>query len=165
MFSNQPFTTGKTAPASQGLPVHLWEVNAALASLRLQMERVQASPELSGLGFNPRQVAKLCAILDQGRGSILRRIADSGDAVTAEKQEAGLSQPADDPANFLPGYRAGCRRLCRALRDALRVSDGSAGATLSELVLRLEKQLWLIDTPSHYRGIDACRSVSLFLTC
>jgi hypothetical protein len=77
----------------------------------------------------------------------------------------GKTDPAGDPANFLPGNRACCRRLCRALRDALRVSDGSTGATLSELVLRLEKQLWLIDTPSHPRGIDACRSVSLFLAC
>jgi DNA-binding ferritin-like protein len=63
------------------------------------------------------------------------------------------------------GYRDCCRSLCKALNESLRASDWATGALLSDLVLRLEKQLWLMDTSPHNRGVGSCRSVSLFLTC
>jgi hypothetical protein len=33
------------------------------------------------------------------------------------------------------------------------------------LILRLEKQLWMIDVPARYRGFDDSRAVALFLSC
>jgi DNA-binding ferritin-like protein len=62
-------------------------------------------------------------------------------------------------------YRRCCRRLCRALGEARKVSDASTVAVLGEIILKLEKQLWLIDKPRHDPGTERYRSVSLFLTC
>ncbi len=70
-----------------------------------------------------------------------------------------------DPFAFMAEYRTCCRLLCRALNEALRTANAPASAMLSDFVLRLEKQLWLMDTPRTDPGSDRYRSVSLFLTC
>jgi hypothetical protein len=119
------------------------------------------------LGFCPRQMWTLCGILDEGRGRLQRRLEGllgPGGHVefSTDSNPAGAS---DNPAAFMAEYRGCCRRLCKALNEARRISDAASCAMLSELVLRLEKQLWLMDTPERDPGTERYRSVSLFLTC
>jgi hypothetical protein len=119
------------------------------------------------LGFCPRQMWTLCGILDEGRANLQRRLEGllgPGGQVefSADSNPTGAM---DNPAAFMAEYRGCCRRLCKALNEARRISDVSSCAMLSELVLRLEKQLWLMDTPEHDPGTERYRSVSLFLTC
>ena len=156
-------------PENPGMLDLLCEVGDALQGLRIRALRAGDCDELSVLGFCPLQMRALCEILDRGREKILTRIAKLGEFPDPSGDTSGVEilLPGDpaDPVAFLGAYRACCRRLCGALRESLRVSDAATSAALIELTMRLEKQLWLIDAQRNSRGVDDCRSVSLFLAC
>jgi hypothetical protein len=142
----------------------LRQVGASLGNLRLRTEAATARKEPEALGFCPRQMEALGEILESGRHRIARRIAELGGAAQSLGAPS-LPERTADPVAFMIEYRDCCRRLCAALNESLRSSDAATGALLSDLALRLEKQLWLMDTSPHDRGAESCRSVSLFLTC
>jgi len=59
--------------------------------------------------------------------------------------------------SMIGAYRNCCRRLCHALQEARRLGDATTAWLLTDLVQRLEKQLWLLDPESR-----SCRAASLF---
>jgi hypothetical protein len=146
----------------------LRQANSLLGHLRMRAEKVVALYDPVALGFCPGQVRTLRGIIDHGRGRIQRRLAIlAGPDAEGDDPAEESNPPADiaEPIAFMAEYRACCRLLCRALNESLRVANAAAGAMLSDFVLRLEKQLWLMDTPKQNPGSDRYRSVSLFLTC
>jgi hypothetical protein len=144
----------------------LRQVAASLGNLELRASGASLATETGALGFCPRQMRALGEILGRARQRIAARIAQLGGAGSRDPLGAP-ARPGDvaDPVAFMIEYRDCCRRLCRALNEALRAEDPATGAMLSELVMRLEKHLWLMDTSTHDRGAASCRSVSLLLTC
>ena len=70
-----------------------------------------------------------------------------------------------EPITLIRSYRACSRRLCDAMKEAVRISDRESAAVLRILILRLEKQLWVIDSPSRSYGVHDSRAVALFLSC
>jgi hypothetical protein len=145
----------------------LAKAEAALALLRERTRQLVSLGNSAPHGFSPGQLETLCTILDEGRSRVHRRLVD----FVGECDQAGPSADSHSPVNienplmFLGDYRACCRRLCKAMKEALRISDATTGAVLSDLMLRLEKQLWLMDTPRLSSGTEPYRSISLFLTC
>jgi hypothetical protein len=158
----------KATPPNPGLSLLLRQANSALARLKQRADKAMALKDPVAAGFSPRQIKTLCGIIDEGRRRI-RRCLDAEDdpAILAgdESPEFVPTTGMGDPASFMAQYRFSCRLLCRALNEALSAADARVGAMLSDLVLRLEKQLWLMDTHGTNHGSDRHRSVSLFLTC
>jgi hypothetical protein len=146
----------------------LRQVGTDLRMLEIRARRAEGSGELSRLDFCPKQIGRLRLILSEGRTAVVRRAGELGEALSehnaGEGADVSPSIEAGDPTAFLAAYRACCRRVCGALREAIDNRDSLTGAMLSGLVLKLEKQLWLIDTARN-RGADDWRSVSLFLAC
>jgi hypothetical protein len=140
----------------------LRQVDASLGNLKL---RAASLGDAGPIGLCPRQMLVLGEILERGQQRIARRIAELGGLGREILGETPRPQDLPDPVAFMIEYRACCRSLCRALSESQRAVDTASGAMLSELALRLEKQLWLMDTSQHDRGAESCRSVSLFLTC
>jgi hypothetical protein len=167
MASAQP--TAIQAPASNDDLIELLrQASSSLGCLKELAEHVVSLDDPVEHGFCPRQMKTLRTILDQGRGRIQLRVAilvGPGSADDDGNADAGPTMNISDPATFVAEYRACCRLLCKALSEALRISYAPAVAMLSDFVLRLEKQLWLMDTPKSDPGADRYRSVSLFLTC
>jgi hypothetical protein len=161
--------TAKQGPAANNeLIEKLRHASSSLSCLRELAEQVASLDDPVQLGFCPKQMKTLCTIIDQGRGRIQRRLAILVGPGTADDDGTADAVPTmniSDPATFVAEYRACCRHLCKALNEALRISYAPAIAMLSDFVLRLEKQLWLMDTPKSEPGSDPYRSVSLFLTC
>jgi hypothetical protein len=167
MAFSQPIAN-EAQVADEGLIRLLRCANASLGQLRQRAEDVVALEDAAELGFCPRQLKTLCGLLDGGRGRIQRRLSIVAGACGAGREpEPDSVAPvnAADPLAFMAEYRACCRLLCRALNEALRISNGPAGAMLSDFVLRLEKQLWLVNAPKRDPGTDPYRSVALFLAC
>jgi hypothetical protein len=165
MASSNPLT-GRSPAAEDNRIGLLRQVAASLWNLNLRASSSSLSSETGALGFCPREMRALGEILDRGRRRIAARIAELGGAGSGEP----LGEPArprdiEDPVAFMIEYRDCCRHLCRALNESIRSADPATGAMLSELAMRLEKQLWLMDVSTHDRGAESCRSVSLFLTC
>jgi hypothetical protein len=161
-FANMPLLR------NDPLSLLLRQASASLEHLRQRAENVLALEDPVSLGFCPKQLKTLCGIIDQGRGRIRRQLVKMEGAETQRDAEApDFRPPANlaDPFSFMAAYRASCRLLCRALNEALCNTDGPTCAILSDFVLRLEKQLWLMDAPENDPGSDRYRSVSLFLTC
>ena len=168
MVSVKPLSS-RTSGNDEALSGLLGLVTESLENLRLRASHVASLEAPEALGLCPRQLLILCEILDKGRHRIARRIGELGGFSRQDVDGArdGLRLPdnAADPVAFMIAYRACCRRLCRALSESQRTSDGPTGALLGELGLSLEKQLWLMDASPHSRSADSCRSVWLFLTC
>lgn len=164
-----PDRTGSNEPSlvSGDLVPLLSQADAALGHLRDRAEKIMALEDAVSLGFCPRQMKTLCAILDYGRGRIHRRLAIMSGTVVAEGESPSSNPPfgVASPVAFMAEYRACCRLLCSALRESRRISSSPTVAMLSDLVLRLEKQLWVMDSPKHDPGSEPYRTVSLFLTC
>jgi hypothetical protein len=160
--------TANVSPVSNDALVYLLvHAGSSLAHLRERAAKVMTVDGPLVLGFCPRQMKTLCDILDEGQARIQRRLAGlvgPGAALEAT-EDSDIRGKSEDPISFMAEYRACCRRLCKGLNESLRISDAPSGAMLSELVLRLEKQLWLMDSPKHDPGSDRYRSVSIFLTC
>jgi hypothetical protein len=166
MAHPQPVPT-EAPPTNDFLVNLLAKAEPALSLLKERASQLISLGNPEGLGFSRGQLETLCRILNEGCGRVHRRLVDiAGDANPA-KPAADSTPPGnpEDPLVFLAEYRACCRRLCGAMNEALRISDGATGAMLGGLMLRLEKQLWLMDTPRLSAGVDPYRSISLFLTC
>jgi hypothetical protein len=145
----------------------LRHANSSLSYLRELAAHVVSLEDPVELGFCPRQMKTLCGIIDHGRGRVERRVAILAGSGSADDWAAD-ARPAmnmSNPAEFMAEYRACCRLLCKALNEAQRISYAPAVSMLSDFVLRLEKQLWLMDSPKPNPGSDRYRSVTLFLTC
>jgi hypothetical protein len=167
MVSMLPFKV-EAPVATDSLIQLLRDADASLGHLRERAGIVVAQTDPAALGYCPKQMKTLCAILDHGRGRIQRRLSIlMGSARNEDEDEPNWVPPTNilDPLAFMAEYRACCRLLCRALSEGRRIANTPAVAMLSDFVLRLEKQLWLMDTPKNHHGTDPYRSVSLFLTC
>jgi hypothetical protein len=166
MASAQPIANDASVP-NTGLIRLLRQADSELGHLRERAQHVVALEDPDASGFCARQMKTLCGILDYGRGRIQRRLATLDGPGGAAEGSPDSGRPGDiaDPAAFMAEYRACCRLLCQALNEALGVSNAPTGAMLSDFVLRLEKQLWLMDPPKNTLGPDPYRIVSLFLTC
>jgi hypothetical protein len=169
MASVKPYTSRQSV-MDGGMIGLLGQVDASLGELKLRASEVMALQEPADPDFCPLEMQALCRILDMGRHRIARRISELGGPADPGADEAygepRLPENVADPMAFMGGYRDCCRKLCKALDKSLQVSDGATGALLSDLGLRMEKQLWLLDTPPNSRGADySSRSVSLFLAC
>jgi hypothetical protein len=161
--------SSRTSGTDDALTGLLGLVVESLENLRLRASHAATLEAPEALGLCPRQLLLLCEILDKGRHRIARRLDERGgfSRQDADGAHDGLRLPDNvaDPVAFMIAYRACCRKLCKALNESQRISDGPTGALLSELGLSLEKQLWLMDASPHSRSADSCRSVWLFLTC
>jgi hypothetical protein len=167
MAPTQP-VEDETPGATDRLIQLLRQADASIGHLRERTLTVAALEDPVSLGFCPRQMASLRGILDHGRGRIQRRLAVfKAPGTPGDEPAPESSAPGDiaDPAAFMAEYRTCCHILCRSLNEALRISHAPASALLSDFVLRLEKQLWLMDVPKHDPEADRYRSASLFLTC
>jgi hypothetical protein len=157
------------APAhSDSLGPLLVRLSDDFQNLKLRVDRAGALSGLPWAGFNGHQMRVLGSILERGRDSIVRRLESMGDPNPGGDPRGTDPSPMGrqfDPAEFMAEYRGCCRRLCAALREARRVSDAATGAFLSDLALRLEKQLWLMDPRPGDSEVNCCRSVLLFLAC
>jgi hypothetical protein len=166
MASPQPESDKARLPSE---PLHslLGQADTLLEHLRRRAENILGLEDPTSIGFYPRQLKTLCGIIDQGRARIQLHV-ETRDLATGRDDEApdrGPTTPMADPIAFMAEYRASCRLLCRALSEALRTANAPTGAMLSDLVLRLEKQLWLVGPKKKDTGSDRYSSVSLFLTC
>jgi hypothetical protein len=145
----------------------LGELAVSLKVLNMWSANAADNGDPGALGYCPEQVRALCSILERGRHSIVRRAAELGGRIRREEPDRASRPPVlvTDPVAFMTAYRECCRKLCKALDESKRIPDATTGALLSDLALRLEKQLWLMDGSPHDRDAESCRSVSLFLAC
>jgi hypothetical protein len=143
----------------------LAQASSALGRLRDRATRFASLADPVAAGFCPSELRTLCAILDHGRGRIDRRLAILKAGAQVAPADSDPPCATADPLSFMAEYRGCCRLLCRALNEALRIPNAAAGSMLSDFILQLEKQLWLMDSPKQDSGPDRYRSVSLFLTC
>jgi hypothetical protein len=159
---------GEDLGTAGGLCALLGSLRADLQKLkrRVDTSRMDGSP--ADLGYRPRQMRALGEILGRGRSEIARKIAGLGGAGNPGDESTanpGRAREEFDLAGFMVEYRGCCRRLCAALNEARRVSDDATSALLSDLALRLERQLWLMDRRPKNDEIEYGRVVSLFLAC
>jgi hypothetical protein len=137
-------------------------------NLMLRVDMAQAEARRADTGYRPRQMKALGKILKRARKEIECQITALGGAnpTCAESVPipSGLREEFD-LEGFMSEFRGCCRRLCTALNEARRVSDHATSALLCNLALRLERQLWLLDTRPDNHEIEYGRVVSLFLAC
>jgi hypothetical protein len=161
--------SSRTSGTDEALTGLLGLVEESLENLRLRASNAATQEAPESMGLCPRQLLVLCEILDRGHERIARRMDElngfSRPHVNGVSDGFRLPDNVADPVAFMIAYRTCCRRLCKALNESQRISDGPTAALLSELGLRLEKQLWLMDASPQSRSADSCRSVWLFLTC
>jgi hypothetical protein len=141
---------------------------SSLGHLRERAGNIAEHENPADLGYNPRQMKNLCKILDHGCGRIERRLAIlEGILHTAGEPVPDLNPTLHAAASvqFMEEYRACCRLLCKALTESQRASNAQASAMLSDFILALEKQLWLIDPGRRETRADRFRSMSFLLTC
>jgi hypothetical protein len=161
-------TPGENSTGSKRLIQLLKLALVSLAHLRERAGNIAEHENPAALGYNPRQMKALCKILDHGCGRIERRRAIlEGTLHAAVEPEVDLNPTLNASASvqFMEEYRACCRLLCKALSEAQRVPNGPTAAMLSDFVLALEKQLWLIDPGSPEHRPYRLRSMSFLLTC
>jgi hypothetical protein len=147
----------------------LTKADGALRELHARSASICESGNLEILGFRREQLDTLCDLLSHGYQLVDGRIRvlDGGRPAGHRPPETGaFSRNAIvEPITFFASYRACCRTLCTAMREAIRLQDQSSVLLLRDLILRLEKQLWVIDVPARNRGLDDSRAVALFLSC
>jgi hypothetical protein len=158
----------------------------ALARLHAAVVRLQPVDGGSSPGFptfSLLELNRLRAVIRQGGAAITRRLKELADddkqaasrAAEFWRGDATLSRATNNPAetndgsepasrSLLVTYRAACRAICRSLQEAQRVSDSLTVASLSGLLQRLEKQLWLLDY-SRERVRVGLPTITLFLSC
>jgi hypothetical protein len=140
----------------------------SLGHLRERAGNIAEHENPSALGYNPRQMKGLCKILDHGCGRIERRRSILEGTLWAIDEPATAQNPTLNAAatvQFMEEYRGCCRLLCKALSEAHRVSNVPTAAMLSDFILALEKQLWLIDPGRREPLSNRLRSMSFLLTC
>jgi len=147
----------------------LAKADGALRELHARAASICESGNLEILGFRREQLDTLCDLLSHGYQLLDGRITalDGGRPPARRPQQAAaFSRNAIvEPITFLASYRSCCRILCAAMREAMGLQDSASVLLLRDLILRLEKQLWMIDVPARNRGLDDSRAVALFLSC
>jgi hypothetical protein len=131
----------------RALPAQVLSRLLATAWTEMRRLRLQAEDFADkGRGtFSPRQVASLCAVLDQAADNLEGRMVYLG---------AAEAPPRPGPTNprgarsLLGGYCSCCQRLGRALTGAKRAGDATTAWLLGDVISRLERQLWLLDPQS-----------------
>jgi hypothetical protein len=168
MSSRHPCADHRRRPEAL-LVAQLSKADIALRELHARAASICESGNLEILGFRREQLDTLCDQLSHGYQLVDSRISalDGGRAAAHRHREGEtFSRNAMvEPITFLASYRSCCRALCAAMREAMLVPDQSSVLMLRDLILRLEKQLWMIDVPARYRGFDDSRAVALFLSC
>lgn len=151
-----------------GLYALLGGLCADLRNLKRRVDTSRMDGNPADLGYRPRQMRALGEVLGHCRSEIIRKVAGLGAAGTlGDESNLNSREPCEefDLAGFMVEYRGCCRRLCAALNEARRVPDEATSALLSDLALRLERQLWLMDRRPKNDEIEYGRVVSLFLAC
>ena len=140
--------------------------DAADELLRLQecAAGIAAAPETTV--FCPQQLRVLRDVLDGGREAIGARMEILGGHRPATNLSAGQrAQRKIRSRALMRAYGKCSHQLCRVQQEARRISDGTTAAMLSDLILRMEKQLWLLDAQSQQRAPATRRVVSFFFSC
>jgi hypothetical protein len=160
--SRSPFSATDGNPGFEQL---LLQAHRSLLELRALAEQVCESERFESLEFRGDELRSLCSMLTEGSILLARRARALGFEDELSPAPGGSFSPVIGPETLLASYRACCRRLCGAMKEAIRISDSSSVALLRDLILRLEKQLWVIDAPSRTFGVDDSRAIALFLSC
>jgi hypothetical protein len=142
---------------------------SAMADLQAQAERICSSGRAEELEFSHRHLEGLCSFLGRGLAEIRKRMPEDDAILGLDSGGRGFELRAQDlpsePVELLSAYRASCRCLCKAMRQSVLGSNRQLTSILSELIVNLEKQLWVIDAPSRNYGAYEVRSVALFRSC
>jgi hypothetical protein len=167
-------STPTTAPSTkqregQKLEDHLARASEVLAELNARTESISSSRNLEILGFSRQHLEAINDLLTRGHRAVDRRITElegGGDARVVQARRYDFSRNAImEPITFFASYRSCCRALCTAMRSAIAASDSVTTLLLRDLIMSLEKELWLIDAPERNRGLEDSRAVALFLSC
>jgi len=168
MSSRHPSSDPKR-PRERRLIALLGRADAALQDLRVRAASICQSGNLGILGFRGEQLEELKALLHRGNqlldGRIYTLDGSRGRDPVAPQDENFSRNAIVEPITFFASYRGCCRALCAAMKEAVRLEDSTSALLLRDLILKLEKQLWMIDVPDRGRGLDERRAVSLFLSC
>jgi len=157
------------AQSAAELTAMLEDASEELLRLRECTASLAESPESTV--FCPRQLQSLRSELDRGRGLIAARMAALGGsrsegAAAAIGTAAKKAEPRKVRARTLMRTYGKCsHQLCRVVQEARRISDSTTAAMLSDLILRMEKQLWLLDAPSQQREPASRRVVAFYFSC
>ncbi len=147
----------------------LVKASETLAELNARTESMDNAGNLEILGFSRQHLKTLRDLLTHGTRVVDRRIAEleGGDSArVGPSRRFDFSRNAImEPIKFFASYRACCRALCSAMKVAMAGCDSATVLLLRDIVLRLEKELWMIDAPERNRGVDDSRAVALFLSC
>src|SRR5665213_2728980 len=166
LSTRDPFSREDTF-GNFGLVEMICDALDALDELRGLAETFAEAGNHDVLEFRPRELRALGELATNGSISLKRRAAQLNPARRFSAKGPTHDHPggADElePITLIRSYRACSRRLCDAMKEAIRVSDGESAAVLRTLILRLEKQLWVIDSPSRAYGVHDSRAVALFL--
>jgi hypothetical protein len=156
---------GDTPGTAGGLCALLGGLSTDFQSLMVRVDAALAEGRPADAGYRTRQMKALGKMLRRGRSEIEHQIAALGGVIAEAVPNPSEAREEFNLVGFLVEYRGCCRRLCAALNEARRVSDRSSSALLCNLALRLERQLWLLDTRPDNHEIEYGRVVSLFLAC
>jgi hypothetical protein len=137
----------------------------ALATAWADMRRLQSYARQFGAdgesAFSPDQIEALCSFLERASANLQGRIVSlDGEArlLLSDRLRRGSRRERHLRLGSLIGaYRSCCRHLCQALGAAKRLGDAVTAWLLTDVVHRLERQLWLLDPRS-----GACRAAALF---
>jgi hypothetical protein len=147
----------------------LVKASEALAELNARTENIDNSGNLEILGFSRQHLKTLRDLLTRGTRVVDRRIAELEGGANARLMPTHRLDSSRnaimEPIKFFASYRACCRALCSAMKVAMAGCDSATVLMLRDIVLRLEKELWMIDAPERNRGVDDSRAVALFLSC
>jgi hypothetical protein len=164
-------TTSASTTQRDGLKIAdcLVKASEALAELNARTESIDNSGNLEILGFSWQHLKTLRDLLTRGTRVVDRRVAEleggDGSRVMPTRGFEFSRNAIMEPITFFASYRACCRALCSAMKVAMAASDSTTVLLVRDLVLRLEKELWMIDSPERNRGADDIRAVALFLSC
>jgi hypothetical protein len=160
MSTRQPFADPHR-PRDRRLISLLARADQAVRDLQRRAASICRSGNLEILGFRRSQLEELNSLLSHGAQVLDGRLYTLDGSHRVE--EAGPD--ADEPITFFAAYRACSRALCAAMKESARLADSTSTLGLRELIIQLEKQLWMIDEPDRSRGREDRRAVSLFLSC
>jgi hypothetical protein len=160
-----PTTEEPVSADSAKLVVLLEEALADMLRLQAETEVVSAGKGMSRIATGGIQALR--PTLAEGCAALCRRLVALGHpASTLPATPADSDRPTDAGAGAaLNAYRPCFVRLGKALREARRLSDEATMAVLSQLIIRLEKHLWLFDLPLAERRAVDWSAVNLFSLC
>jgi hypothetical protein len=141
----------------------LLKADEAVHELHARTESIHSSEKLDVLGFSRPNLKSLCDDVSRGTQWIETRIAEvSGKGIYSPP--SSVNKPYNE-IDFLGSCRTCCRFLCNAMKEAMNLPISTSAVVLRELIMLLEKQLWMVDDPFRNRGLEDSRAVALFLSC